>query len=88
MQLPGRGSARPPIGIAFDGDLGNRIDAMLAVAMLNGFTAKTEARRICLSVSQPSLISAQLADVVCQLLPRAAAGRARRPAASGRSPRA
>jgi hypothetical protein len=64
MQLPGRGSARPPIGIALDGDLGNRIDAMLAVAMLNGFTAKAEARRISLSVSQPSLIAAQLADVV------------------------
>ncbi len=65
MQQPtGRGAARPPIGIAFDGDLGNRIDAMLAVAMLNGFTAKTEARRISLSVSQPSLVSAQLADVV------------------------
>ena len=65
MQQPtGRGAIRPPIGIAFDGDLGNRIDAMLAVAMLNGFTAKTEARRISLSVSQPSLVSAQLADVV------------------------
>ena len=64
MQPQGRGSARPPVGIALDGDLGNRIDAMLAVAMLNGFTAKTEARRISLSVSQPSLISAQLADVV------------------------
>ena len=37
---------------------------MLAVAMLNGFTAKTEARRISLSVSRPSLISAQLADVI------------------------
>ena len=32
--------------------------------MLNGLTAKTEARRISLSVSQPSLVSAQLADVV------------------------
>ena len=37
---------------------------MLAVAMLNGLTAKTEARRISLSVSRPSLISAQLADVI------------------------
>ena len=37
---------------------------MLAVAMLNGLTAKTEARRISLSVSRPNLISAQLADVV------------------------
>src|SRR5215510_8691590 len=59
-----RGTARPPIGIAFDGDLGNRIDAMLAVAMLNGLSIKAEARRISLSVSRPSLVSAQLADVV------------------------
>ena len=60
-----RGPAvRPPIGIALDGDLGNRIDAVLAVALLNGFTAKTEARRISLSVSRPSVASAQIADVV------------------------
>jgi len=64
IQTPGRGSARPPIGIAFDGDFGTRVDVMLAVAMLNGLTAKTEARRISLSVSRPSLAAAQLADVV------------------------
>jgi hypothetical protein len=65
MQQPtGRGAARPPIGIAFDGDAGNRIDALLAIAMLNGMTAKTQARRISLSVSRPSLVSAQVADVV------------------------
>jgi hypothetical protein len=65
MQQPtGRGAVKPPIGIAFDGDVGNRIDAVLAVAMLNGFTAKTQARRITLSVSRSSLGSAQLADVV------------------------
>jgi hypothetical protein len=65
MQQPtGRGPARPPIGIAFDGDFGNRIDALLAVSMLNGLTAKSDARRISLSVSRPSLVSAQLADVV------------------------
>ena len=59
---------------------------MLAVAMLNGFTAKTEARRISLSVSRPSLISAQLADVVAGFY----RGRrpAVRPAASARSPKA
>ena len=65
MQQPtGRGAARPPIGIAFDGDAGNRIDAVLAIAILNGMTAKTQARRISLSVSRPSLASAQVADVV------------------------
>jgi hypothetical protein len=62
--MQGRGVIKPPIGIAFDGDLGNRIDAILAVAMLNGLTAKTEGRRISLSVSRPSLTSAQIADVV------------------------
>src|SRR5437868_11825740 len=65
MQQPaGRGAVRPPIGIALDGDFGDRIDAVLAVAMLNGFTAKTEARRIALAVSRPSLSSARVADVV------------------------
>jgi len=65
MQQPtGRGAARPPIGIAFDGDTGDRIDAVLAIAMLNGMTARTQARRISLSVSRPSLVSAQVADVV------------------------
>ena len=49
---------------------------MLAVAMLNGLTAKGEARRISLSVSQPSLVSAQLADVVATFYrPRPAGGR-------------
>jgi hypothetical protein len=69
--------ARPPIGIAFDGDLGNRIDAVLAVAMLNGFAAKSEARRISLSVSRPSVASAQIADVVAGFY------RAPRPAGGG-----
>ena len=64
MQATGRGPVRPPIGVALDADFGNRLDAMMAVAMLNGFTARTEARRISLSVSQPSLTSAKLADVV------------------------
>ena len=66
------------MGIAFEGDLGNRIDAVLAVAMLNGFTAKTEARRIALSVSRPSLKSAQLADVVAGFYSGRPAGARRR----------
>jgi hypothetical protein len=75
MQDAGRGQVRPPIGVAFDGDFGTRIDAMLGVAMLNGLTAKTEARRISLSVSRPSLVSAQLADVVAAFYrPRPAGG--------------
>jgi hypothetical protein len=64
MQAGGRGGARPPMGIAFEGDLGNRMDAVLAIAMLNGLVAKMEARRIVLSVSRPNIKAAQLADVV------------------------
>ena len=52
------------MGIALQGDLGNRIDAVLAIAMLNGLIAKMEARRIALCVSRPSIKAAQLADVV------------------------
>lgn len=64
MQARGRGGALPPIGIAFEGDLGNRIDAVLAVAMLNGLIARGEARRIALCVSRSSIKAAQVADVV------------------------
>jgi hypothetical protein len=64
MQAPGRGPVRPPIGIAFESDLGNRIDAVLGVALLNGFAVKGEARRVALAISRPSLPTAQLADVL------------------------
>jgi hypothetical protein len=60
---PGR-AARPPVGIAFEGDFGSRIDAPLAVAMLNGFVAKNEARQIAIGVSKPQLAAAQLAEVI------------------------
>jgi hypothetical protein len=64
MQARGRGAVRPPIGIALDADLGNRIDAVLALAMLNGMAAKGEARRISLSISRSNLKAAQFADVL------------------------
>jgi hypothetical protein len=64
MQARGRGGALPPVGIAFEGDLSNRIDAVLAIAMLNGLQARNEARRIALSVSRTSIRAAKLADIV------------------------
>jgi hypothetical protein len=64
MQRGRGGAVKPPIGVAFDGDLGNRIDAVLALALLNGLATKGEARRISLSVSRTSLKAAQLADVI------------------------
>ena len=57
------------MGVAFDGDLATRPDAVLAVAMLNGMSAKGEARRISLSVSAPSLVAARLADVLAEFYP-------------------
>lgn len=74
MQARGRGSARPPIGVAFEGDLGRRLDAVLGVALLNGLTAKGEARSIALAISRPSLKSAQLADVVSRFYASRPAG--------------
>src|SRR5262245_23521622 len=64
MQAPGRGAVKPPIGIALDGDFGCRLDALLGVAMLNGMTAKAEARNISISITTSNLDAAQLADVV------------------------
>jgi hypothetical protein len=64
MQARGRGSAPPAVGVAFEGDLGHRIDALLVPALLNGLQAKGEARSIALCVSAPSLETAQLAEVV------------------------
>ncbi len=61
--------ARPQLGVAFDGDLMSRPDALLAVAALNGFAVKGEARRISLSVSRPSLTTARVADVIAEFYP-------------------
>jgi hypothetical protein len=60
---------QPPVGVAFDGDLVTRPDALLALALLNGLSAKQEARRISLSVSRPSLTAARLADVIAEFYP-------------------
>jgi hypothetical protein len=60
---------RPPVGVAFDGDLATRPDALLALAVLNGLSAKQEARRVSLSVSRTSLTAARLADVIAEFYP-------------------
>jgi hypothetical protein len=62
--MQGRGAGRPPLGIALEVDLANRVDAVLAVAMLNGFTAKTASRTVALCISRTSVKTAQLADVL------------------------
>lgn len=65
------------MGIAFEGDLGHRIDAVLVVALLNGLIAKAEARSIALCISRMSIKTAQLADVLAGFYtPRPAGGTA------------
>ena len=59
LQQRGRGNIKPAIAIAFEGDVGSRIDAILAIAMLNGFATKGEARRITLGIPRASLKAAQ-----------------------------
>ena len=63
---PGEASEpRPPLGVALDLDLA-RPDALLSLALLNGLSSQARARRIALSVTRPSLVAAQLADVIAE----------------------
>lgn len=64
MQLQGRGNVRPPIGVAFEGDLGHRVDAVLAVALLQGLATRGASRNVALAVSRCSVKTAQLADII------------------------
>jgi len=62
------------MGIAYEADLENRIDAVLALAMLYGITGKNEARNIAFSISRPNIKAAQFADVVAGFYGGRAAG--------------
>jgi purine nucleosidase len=69
MPASGLEEPRPPFGVALDADLAGRVDALLAVALLNGLSARNEARRIVLNVSRASLNAARFADVVAEFYP-------------------
>jgi len=58
--------AKPPVGVIFDADLGNSIDAVLALAVLYGLDGKNEARVVSTSVSKHCLASAALAEVIAR----------------------
>src|SRR3954471_7145159 len=60
----GSGQAKPPIGVVFDSDIGNRIDSVLALALLYGFDAKNDARAVLVTTSKPNLKSAAFCDAV------------------------
>ena len=64
MQFPGQG--KPAVGIVFDSDLGNGVDAALALALLYGLEGKGEARLVSNSTSRSNLKSAAFADVLAR----------------------
>ena len=61
MQL---GQGRPPVGIIYDSDLGNRIDDVLALAVLYGLDGKNECRVVSITISKPSIKSAAFGEVI------------------------
>lgn len=63
MQLP-RAAVKPAVGIIFDCDMGNRIDDVLALALLYGLDGKNEARVVSISSTKSNLKSAALADAM------------------------
>lgn len=64
MQFPDEG--KPALGIAFDSDIGNSMDDVLALALLYGFDSKKppEARLISLSVTKSNLKAAGFCEAV------------------------
>ena len=71
MQL---GQGRPPVGIIFDSDLGNRIDSVLALATLYGLDGKNECRVISITISKPSLKAAAFGEVLGRFYSGAVSG--------------
>ena len=65
---------KPPVGIIFDSDLGNRIDDTLALALLYGFDGKREARVVSVSVSKSNLKAAAFCETVGRFYAGAVSG--------------
>ena len=57
---------KPAVGIVFDSDLGDGVDAALALALLYGLEGKGEARVVSIGVSLPNLKSAAFAEVLAR----------------------
>src|SRR5690349_6548035 len=58
------GLGKPSLGVIFDADLGNTIDAPLGLAVLYGLMAKNESRVVSVTTSKPSVASAAFGDVL------------------------
>jgi hypothetical protein len=61
MQFPA--VAKPPVGIVFDSAM-DRIDEVLALAMLHGFDGKDQARIAAIAISRADLQAAKFCDAV------------------------
>jgi|SRR5579862_3606387 len=61
MQFPA--IAKPPVGIVFDSAM-DRIDDVIALAMLHGFEGKEQARIAAVSISRPDLEAARFCDAL------------------------
>ncbi len=72
MQFPGQG--KPPAGVIFDSDMGNRIDAALALSLLYGLDGKNETRVVSLSVSKSNLKAAAFCEVMGRFYSGAVSG--------------
>lgn len=72
MQFPGMG--KPPLGVIFDCDMGNRIDTALALSLLYGLDGKNECRVICVATSVNNLKSAALCETMGRFYSGAVAG--------------
>src|SRR5579872_4106282 len=62
--MQGRGTVKPPIGIAFDSDFGNNIDSVLTLGFLRAISGKGESRVIAVSISKSNLKAAQAAEAI------------------------
>ncbi|HYO83590.1 MAG TPA: nucleoside hydrolase [Bryobacteraceae bacterium] len=73
MQAPSL-APKPPVGIVFDCDMGNRIDDVLALALLYGADTKNEARPVSISLTSSSLKAAAFTDAVVRFYVTATMG--------------
>ena len=68
------GPGKPPVGIVYDSDFGNRVDDVLALAVLYGLDGKNECRVISVTVSKPNLRAAAGAEVIGRFYAGAVSG--------------
>ena len=72
MQFTGLG--KPPAGVVFDSNMGDGMDAALALALLYGFDGRNEVRVASLSTTRSNLQSAAFCDAIARFYAGAVSG--------------